>query len=59
MNRDLTDGVSSFHLDFHKNLSCPKLSCQESYYASKLSIYAFGYILENLDKVEFIFGQKV
>ena len=42
MNRQLTDGVSVFHFDFHKNIPCPKLSCQESYYASKLTTYAFG-----------------
>lgn len=42
MERELSDGVSSFHFDFHKNISCPKLSCQESYYASKLTTYAFG-----------------
>ena len=42
MNRQLTDGVSVFHFDFHKNIQCPKLLCQESYYASKLTTYAFG-----------------
>ena len=42
MHRQLTDGVSTFHFDFHKNINCPKLSCQQSYYASKLSTYAFG-----------------
>jgi len=42
MDRELSDGVSSFHLDFLKNISCPKLSCQESYYSSKLTTYAFG-----------------
>lgn len=42
MNRELVDGVSTFHFDFHKNLACPKLSCQESYYSSKLTTYAFG-----------------
>jgi len=42
MNRELSDGVSSFHFDFHKNLVCPKLSCQEAYYACKLTTYAFG-----------------
>ena len=39
---ELSDGVSSFHFDFHKNISSPKLSCQDSYYASKLTTYAFG-----------------
>ena len=42
MHRELSDGVSTFHFDFHKNISCPKLSCQESYYSSKLKTYAFG-----------------
>jgi len=42
MQRELSDGVSSFHFDFHKNISCPKLSCQQSYYSSKLTTYAFG-----------------
>lgn len=42
MNRPLSDGISTFHFDFHKNILCPKLSCQESYYASKLTTYAFG-----------------
>lgn len=39
---ELSDGVSSFHIDFQKNISFPKLSCQESYYSSKLTTYAFG-----------------
>lgn len=38
----MVDGVSTFHFDFHKNIGCPKLTCQESYYASKLTTYAFG-----------------
>lgn len=43
MQRQISgDGVSTFHLDFLKNLSCPKLSCQEAYYSSKLTTYAFG-----------------
>lgn len=42
MNHELSDGVSTFHFDFQKNISCPKLSCQESYYSSKLTTYAFG-----------------
>lgn len=42
MARELSDGVSCFHFDFHKNLNCPKLTCQESYYSSKLTTYAFG-----------------
>lgn len=42
MARELSDGVSCFHFDFHKNLNCPKLTCQESYYSSKLTTYVFG-----------------
>ena len=42
MQREISDGVSSFHFEFLKNLSCPKLSCQESYYSSNLTTYAFG-----------------
>lgn len=42
MQQELSDGVSSFHFDFQKNICCPKLSCQESYYSSKLTTYAFG-----------------
>lgn len=42
MNRIACDGVSAFHFDFHKNLSCPKLTCQDYYYSSKLTTYAFG-----------------
>lgn len=42
MDCDLSDGVTTYHYDFHKNLVCPRLSCQKAYYASKLSTYAFG-----------------
>ena len=42
MGHELSDGVSTFHFDFHKNISCPKLTCQEYYYSSKLTTYAFG-----------------
>lgn len=42
MERVLSDGITTYHFDFHKNLVCPKLSCQEAYYASKLATYAFG-----------------
>ena len=42
MNRVACDGVSSFHFDFHKNLACPKLTCQDFYYRIKLTTYAFG-----------------
>jgi len=42
MDRELSNGVSAFHFDFLKNINCPKLSCQESYYSSKLTTYAFG-----------------
>lgn len=41
-NRALVDGVSSFHIDFQKNLLCPKLTCSDHYYASKLTVYGFG-----------------
>ena len=50
MNRELSDGVSSFHFDFHKNLCCPKLSCQEAYYSRKLTTYAFGIHSGETDK---------
>lgn len=42
MALDCSDGVSSFHFDFFKNINCPKLACSESYYSSKLATYAFG-----------------
>ena len=42
MNRIVCDGVSSFHIDFHKNLACPKLTCQDFYYKRRLTTYAFG-----------------
>lgn len=42
MQQGICDGVSSFHFDFQKNICCPKLSCQQSYYSSKLTTYAFG-----------------
>lgn len=42
MNRIVCDGVSSFHIDFHKNLTCPKLTCQDFYYRRRLTTYAFG-----------------
>lgn len=42
MDRDLSDGVTTFHYDFHKNLGCPKLSCQVAYYTRKLKTYSFG-----------------
>lgn len=42
MARELSNGVSAFHFDFLKNICCPKLSCQDSYYSSKLATYALG-----------------
>ncbi|XP_048590668.1 uncharacterized protein LOC125573898 [Nematostella vectensis] len=36
------DGVSGFHFDFHKSITCPKITTQDSYYASKLATYGFG-----------------
>lgn len=42
MNNNLIDGVTTFHFDFNKNFNCPKLSCQQAYYASKLSTYSLG-----------------
>lgn len=42
MDHAISHGVNSFHFDFNKNLQCPKLACQDSYYASKLTTYAFG-----------------
>ena len=36
------DGVSVFHMDFHKNVTIPKLTANRTYYSRKLKLYAFG-----------------
>lgn len=60
MNRDPSDGVTTFHFDFHKNLNCPKLSCQQAYYASKLTTYAFGiYSSETKKTTTYIWPENI
>ena len=60
MNRVACDGVSAFHFDFHKNLLCPKLTCQDYYYSSKLTTYASGvYSGERKERSVYIWPQNI
>lgn len=60
MIRELKNGVTTFHFDFNKNISCPKLSCQQSYYSSKLATYSFGiYSSETKRTTTYIWDESV